>query len=137
MMGMTEVGSDQLKEAVERMHGGAAAFAQSVPVHESFDASLFGKAWYTSSISPTTRPRPAPPGPRLSRGAQSGRFFAVLHQPPVDSPQAAVGAAIVAEQRQRQTGCLGSESAPVAYVRIAFGLGHTPIRDGPCRYGVV
>lgn len=29
------------------------------------------------------------------------RFFAVLHQPPVDSPQAAVRAAIVAEHRSK------------------------------------
>jgi hypothetical protein len=32
-------------------------------------------------------------------GSSKRRFFAVLHQPPVDSPQAAVRAAIVAEQR--------------------------------------
>ena len=32
-------------------------------------------------------------------GSTKRRFFAVLHQPPVDSPQAAVRAAIVAENR--------------------------------------
>lgn len=33
-------------------------------------------------------------------GSAKRRFFAVLHQPPVDGPQAAVRAAIMAEQRQ-------------------------------------
>jgi hypothetical protein len=33
-------------------------------------------------------------------GSTKRRFFAVLHQPPVDSPEAAVRAAIVAEHRR-------------------------------------
>jgi hypothetical protein len=33
-------------------------------------------------------------------GSTKQRFFAVLHQPPVDSPQAAVRAAIVAEHKR-------------------------------------
>jgi hypothetical protein len=32
-------------------------------------------------------------------GSTKRRFFAVLHQPPVDTPQAAVRAAIVVEQK--------------------------------------
>jgi hypothetical protein len=35
-------------------------------------------------------------------GSTKRRFFAVLHQPPVDSPQAAVRAAIVAEHKSGQ-----------------------------------
>jgi hypothetical protein len=34
---MTEVEADQLKQAVEQMHGGSAQLAQSVPVREIFD----------------------------------------------------------------------------------------------------
>jgi hypothetical protein len=34
---MAEVEADQLKEAVEKMHGGAATLAQSVPVRETFE----------------------------------------------------------------------------------------------------
>jgi hypothetical protein len=34
-------------------------------------------------------------------GSTKRRFVAVLHQPPVDSPQAAVRAGIVAESRNR------------------------------------
>ena len=32
-------------------------------------------------------------------GSTKRRFFAVMHQPPVDSPQAAVRAAIIAEHK--------------------------------------
>jgi hypothetical protein len=34
---MTEVEADQLKEAVEHLHGGSATLAQSVPVRETFE----------------------------------------------------------------------------------------------------
>jgi hypothetical protein len=34
---MGDYNLDQLREAVERMHGGTAAFAQSVPVRETFE----------------------------------------------------------------------------------------------------
>jgi len=34
---MAEVEADQLKQAVERMHGGMATFAQFVPVRETFE----------------------------------------------------------------------------------------------------
>jgi len=34
---MAEVEADQLKRAVEQMHGGSARLAQSVPVRETFD----------------------------------------------------------------------------------------------------
>jgi hypothetical protein len=41
--------ADELKEAVERMYGGSAAFVQSVPVRETFEATRPGKAWCTHS----------------------------------------------------------------------------------------
>jgi hypothetical protein len=37
---MPEVEADQLKEAVERMHGGTATLAQSVPVRETFQGQV-------------------------------------------------------------------------------------------------
>jgi hypothetical protein len=42
MMCMAEVEVDQLKEVVERMHGGTATLTQSVPVRESFEGKT---AW--------------------------------------------------------------------------------------------
>ena len=40
---------DQFREAVERMHGGSATVAQSVPVRETFQGKPVGRAWCTSS----------------------------------------------------------------------------------------
>src|SRR5438270_6232416 len=39
---MIEVEADQLKDAIEHMHGGSAQLAQSVPVHEMFEG---GTVW--------------------------------------------------------------------------------------------
>src|SRR6266853_4391652 len=55
---MAEAEADQLKQAVERMHGGSATFAQSVPVARHLRASPYGKAWCTSSTWPGIQPRP-------------------------------------------------------------------------------
>jgi hypothetical protein len=96
---MTHDGA-QLKEAVERMHGGTAQLAQSVPVRETFE----GKPVWEGIVHvfdlvghPTATRAYAWSSP--IEGSTKRRFFAVLHQPPVDSPQAAVQAAIVAEHQ--------------------------------------
>lgn len=99
---MTEVEADQLKQAVEQMHGASATLVQSVPVHETIE----GKPVWEGVVHvfdltghPTVSRAYAWSSP--IEGSTKRRFFAVLHQPPVDSPQAAVRAAIVAEQRGR------------------------------------
>jgi hypothetical protein len=100
MMGMAKVESDQLREAVERMHGGIAKLAQAVPVRETFD----GKPVWEGVVHvfdltghPTATRAYAWSSP--IEGSTKRQFFAVLHQPPINSPQTAVRAAIVAEQR--------------------------------------
>src|ERR1700676_1761416 len=97
---MAEVEADQLKQAVESMHGGTATLAQSVPIRETFE----GKPVWEGVVHvfeltghPTATRAYAWSSP--IEGSTKRRFFAVLHQPPVDSPQAAVRAAIVAERR--------------------------------------
>src|SRR6266403_4381534 len=98
---MVEIEVNQLREAVERMHGSSAQLAQSVPVRETFD----GKPVWEGVVHvfdltghPTATRAYAWSSP--IEGSTKRRFFAVLHQPPVDSPQAAVRAAIVAEHRR-------------------------------------
>jgi hypothetical protein len=100
---MAEVEADQLREAVEKMHGGTATLAQSVPVRETFE----GKAVWEGVVHvfdladhPTATRAYAWSSP--IEGSAKRRSFAVLHQPPVDSPQAAVRVAIVAEYRDKQ-----------------------------------
>jgi|SRR5271169_1738039 len=95
-----EVEADQLREAIERMHGGTATLVQSVPVRETFEGKT---AWegvvhvFDLAGHPTATRAYAWSSP--IEGSTKRRFFAVLHQSPVDSPQAAVRAAIVAERR--------------------------------------
>jgi hypothetical protein len=100
---MNEIEADQLKQAVEQMHGGTASLAQSVPVRETFA----GKPVWEGVVHvfdltghPTATHAYAWSSP--IEGSTKRRFFAVLHQSPVDSPQAAVRAAIVAEHRTRR-----------------------------------
>ena len=97
---MIEVEADQLEETVERMHGGTATFAQNVPIRETFEGKTVweGVVHVFDLTGHPTAPH-AYPWSSPTEGSTKRRFFAALHQPPVDSPQAAVRAAIVAENR--------------------------------------
>lgn len=97
---MTEVSTDQLKQAVESQHGGTATLVQSVPVDESF----LGQAVWRGTVHifelkghPDAKRAYAWSSP--IEGSDKRRFFAVLHIPPIISPALAVRAAIVAEAR--------------------------------------
>jgi hypothetical protein len=97
--------ADKLREAVERMHGGTATFAQSVPVQETYEGKTVWEGMvhvFDLAGHPTATRAYAWSSP--IEGSKKRRFFAVLHQPPVDSPQTAVQAAIIAEQRTRGQG---------------------------------
>jgi hypothetical protein len=98
MAAYMEMSSDQIREAVERMHGGSATLAQSVPVRETFEGQTVWEGVvhvFDLTGHPTATRAYAWP----IEGSTKRRFFAVLHQPPVDSPQAAVQAAIIAERK--------------------------------------
>src|SRR5437660_79110 len=95
-----EVEADQLQQTVERMHGGKARLAQSVPVKETHQgATVWEGVVHVFDLSghPTAIRAYAWSSP--IEGSDKRRFFAVLHQPPVTSPAEAVRAAIVAESR--------------------------------------
>ena len=92
----------QLRKAVERMHGGTATLAQSVPVRETFEGKTVWEGVvhvFNLADHPTATRAYAWSSP--IEGSTKRRYFAVLHQPPVDSPRAALRAAIVAESRMR------------------------------------
>ena len=102
---MAEVEADQLKQAVEQMHGGSATLAQSVPVRETFD----GKTVWEGTVSifdlsghPTATRAYAWSSP-IEGSTKRRRFFAVLHTARINSPVEAVRAAIVAEHRTGTT----------------------------------
>jgi hypothetical protein len=86
--------SDQLGAAVQRMHGGTAILAPTVPIRETFEGKIVweGVVHVFDLAGDPTAPR-AYAWSSPIEGSTKRRFFAVLHQPPVDSPQAAVRAA--------------------------------------------
>ena len=100
---MTEVVPSELKQAVERTHGGTATFAQSVPIRETFGAEtvwegvvhVFDLDGHPSATRAYAWSSPI-------EDSDKRRFFAVLHQGPVRSPLEAVRAAIVAEHRSKR-----------------------------------
>jgi hypothetical protein len=117
---MTEVEADQLREAVQNMHGGTATLAQSVPVRETFQGQtvwegvvhVFDLAGHPTATrayawSSPIEKTPGVVNPRTGRVrrpvvwpvAPKRRFFAVLHTDRINSPIEAVRAAIVAEHR--------------------------------------
>jgi hypothetical protein len=101
---MSEGQGDQLKEAVEDMHGGTATLAQTVPVREAF----FGQpVWevvvHVFDLTGHATATRAYAWSSPIEGSTKRRFFAVLHTKPINSPVEAVRAAIVAEQRAKET----------------------------------
>src|SRR5579864_5591382 len=89
-----------LEEAVEKMHGGSATLAQSVPVRETFDGNTVWEGVvhvFDLAGHPTATRAYAWSSP--IEGSTKRRFFAVLHTARINSPLEAVRAAIVAEKR--------------------------------------
>ena len=99
---MAEVGSRQLKEAIEAQHGGTATLAQSVPVLETFeDQPVWEGIVHVFELEGHPIATRAYAWSSPIEGSDKRRFFAVLHMGPVKSPQDAVRAAIVAEHRRQ------------------------------------
>lgn len=102
---MTEVDADQLRDAVQKMHGGTATLAQSVPVRETFDGKpvwegvvhVFDLAGHATATRAYAWSSPI-------EGSMKRRFFAVLHTDRIISPLEAVRAAIVQGHRQNRSG---------------------------------
>ena len=97
---MTEVETDQLREAVENMHGCKAKYVQAVPVKETFEgATVWEGVVHVFDLTDNPQATRAYAWSYPVEGSDKRRFFAVLHIGKIDSPQATVRAAIVAEHR--------------------------------------
>ena len=79
-MHVIEIETNQLREAVEGMHGGIATFAQSVPVREMFDGKTVweGVVVQVFDLAEHTAPRAYAWSSPIEGGTKR-RFFAVLH----------------------------------------------------------
>jgi len=92
----------ELRRAIERLHGGTATIAQSVPVRETFQGQVvwegvvhvFDLAGHPTATRAYAWPFPA-------EGSDELRIVAVLHTERINSPLEAVRAAIVAEHRAK------------------------------------
>jgi hypothetical protein len=92
--------TDDMKAAIEGMHGANATFVQSVPVKEVHDgAPVWEGVVHVFDLAGHPKAKRAYAWSSPVEGSDKRRFFAVLHIPPIDSPVAAVRAAIVAEHR--------------------------------------
>ena len=99
---MTELISSDLKAAVEGLHKCAAAFAYDIAVIEQYDSqivwegvvSVFDLSGHLTASACYAWSEPV-------KGTDKRRCVAVLKIPPVDSPEAAVRASIIAAGRQR------------------------------------
>lgn len=98
---MTEPSIDELTQAVERQHGGTATPLQTVHVKEAFRGQTIWEGdVQVFQISDHPKTNRAYAWSALVKGTTKRRIYAVLRIPPVDSPQAAVRAAIAADSRK-------------------------------------
>jgi len=100
---VNDVPIEALKEAIRNLHGCDSTWVESVPVKETFEGQIVweGEVQVFDLIGHPTAKR-CYAWSHATGGSDKRRFVAVLHQGPVDSPQAAVRGAIVQEQRERQ-----------------------------------
>jgi len=99
---MGEVPIETLRVAIRSLHGVEATWLESVPVHETFQSET---VWQGEVQVFELHKHPSA---RLCfawshevEGSDGRRFVAVLAQGPIDSPEAAVRAAILQEARER------------------------------------
>jgi len=91
----------ELQKAILKLHGADSIHVESVSVHETFQ----GQTVWDGVVEVFDLPaHKAGKAYAWAHEGDSGgrRYVAVLHAPPVDSPQRAVQAAAVAEFRERQ-----------------------------------
>ena len=90
-----------LREAIKNLHGCDSTQKESVPVTEAFEGQVVWKGVVDvfDLIDHPTATR-CYAWSHAVEGSENRRFVAVLHQGPVDSPETAVRAAIVQEQRE-------------------------------------
>jgi hypothetical protein len=91
-----------LKNAVERQHGGTATLVESVVIREEFEGkTVWEGVVHIFDLDGNAKSTRAYAWSSPIEGSNKRRFFAVLHMGGIRSPQDAVRAAIVAEHRNK------------------------------------
>ena len=99
---MEQPSVEALRVAIRDLHSCDSTHAYSVPVKETFEGQTVWEGVvevFALQGHPTATRAYA--WSHAVDGSERRRYVAVLHQGPVDSPQAAVRAAVVQEQRER------------------------------------
>ena len=98
-----DVSVPELKNAIESQHGGRATLRHSVTVLETFEGQpVWEGLVHVFDLEGHPDAKRAYAWSSPIEGSEKRRFFAVLHIPPVTSPQEAVRAAIAQEQRLKE-----------------------------------
>ena len=93
-----EVDANELRDAVERMHGCPAQLVEAVPVWESFEGRpVWHGIVYVFDLGGHRSADRCYAWSSRVEGSDRRRFFAVLHTPPIASPADAVRATILHE----------------------------------------
>lgn len=93
---------EALAEAVQRLHGAKALHVQSVPINETFNGKpVWEGVVHVFDLTGHPKASRAYAWSSPIEGSTKRKFFAVLHVPPIDSPQKAVRASIVQEFRSK------------------------------------
>ena len=91
---MTDVDTDQLKQAVEHQHGGTAIFIEAVPVKETFKGQpVWEGVVHVFNLDDHPNATRAYAWSSPIEGSTKRQYFAVLHLGEIRSPQDAVRAA--------------------------------------------
>jgi hypothetical protein len=97
---MTEVSPDDLKKTVENQYGGIAKYIRTVPVKEEFQGKVFWEGVvHVFHLIENVKATRAYAWSSPIEGSTERRFFTVLHIGGIRSPQDAVRAAMIAENR--------------------------------------
>jgi hypothetical protein len=99
---LIEVAPSELKLAVERTHGGIASYVESVPVKETHAGqTVWDGTVAVFDLAGNAKASRAYAWSSPIEGSQNRRFYAILHLGGIKSPEDAVRAAIVAEEKAK------------------------------------
>lgn len=91
---------EDLKKAVERLHECTAKFIRTVPVSETFQGqNVWQGIVYIFEIKKHPVATLCYAWSSPIEGSTKRRYYAVLHIPPIDSPEKAVKASIIQDHR--------------------------------------
>jgi hypothetical protein len=97
---LTEIGVDQLRQAIEDQHGGRATPAQTVPVRETFQGQpVWEGVVHVFDLEDHPTATRAYAWSSAIEGSDKRRVYAVLGIGAIKTPLDAVRAAIVAEHK--------------------------------------